>query len=245
MIEIKINKDMLERANKLYEFHKIKNSITSGKSQDYGALGEVIVMDYYGLDQSNYSPTKDYDLIFGKGTVDVKSKLVTTKPRSDYYCTVTATSYAHQECDYYCFVRILKDMSVGWICGFVKKTDMVDKGHYYSKGDIDPTSSMKFVFKDDCHNIPISKLSLKKSNKINKFFFDERGFEIERNKNAFYVTKYKTVQINGFDEEIRILCNGEYESLIIQHREKGNIFNGYCSSLTEFEAIIPMLRIKI
>jgi hypothetical protein len=245
MIEIKITPDMLDRANKLYEFHNIRNSITSGKSQDYGALGEVMVMDYYGLDKDAYSPTKDYDLIFGKGTVDVKSKLVTTKPRNEYYCAVTAASYDHQQCDYYCFVRIMKDMSIGWICGFIKKNDMVEKGHFYQKGDIDPTSHQKFQFKDDCHNIAISKLSLKKSNKINKFFFDEKGFEIENNTKTYYVTKYKQVQINGFDENIRILYDSEYESLIVQHKEKGNLFNGYCSSLSEFVAISVYLRIKI
>ena len=45
-IELKVSSSQLMRAEKLYDFSSLKNSITKGDSQMYGAIGEVVVMDY-------------------------------------------------------------------------------------------------------------------------------------------------------------------------------------------------------
>jgi hypothetical protein len=42
---IEISKEQIERAKKLYPFKELKGSITKGKSNIYGALGEIIIYD--------------------------------------------------------------------------------------------------------------------------------------------------------------------------------------------------------
>jgi hypothetical protein len=47
MIRLKISKDQVSRAKELYPFGHLKGSITKGKSNIYGSLGEVVVHDYF------------------------------------------------------------------------------------------------------------------------------------------------------------------------------------------------------
>ena len=42
---IKISKEQIERAKKLYPFQKLRGSITKGKGNLIGAVGEIIVYD--------------------------------------------------------------------------------------------------------------------------------------------------------------------------------------------------------
>lgn len=42
---IEISEDQIDRAKKLYQFNELKGSITKGKSNIYGALGEIIIYD--------------------------------------------------------------------------------------------------------------------------------------------------------------------------------------------------------
>jgi len=42
---IEISEDQINRAKKLYPFKELKGSITKGKSNIYGALGEIIIYD--------------------------------------------------------------------------------------------------------------------------------------------------------------------------------------------------------
>ena len=48
MIKIKISDAQRARAKELYEFNVLKGSVTKGEGNEVGALGEIIVMDYYG-----------------------------------------------------------------------------------------------------------------------------------------------------------------------------------------------------
>ena len=55
------------------------------------------------------------------------------------------------------FVRVLSDMSKAWILGSISKQDFYDRATLYRKGDIDQDNG--FVFKADCYNLRIDKLS--------------------------------------------------------------------------------------
>ena len=47
MIRLNISPEQLQRAKEMYEFNALKNSVTEGKSNIYGAIGEVMVYDYF------------------------------------------------------------------------------------------------------------------------------------------------------------------------------------------------------
>jgi hypothetical protein len=55
------------------------------------------------------------------------------------------------------FVRILTDLSKAWILGGISKQSFYKKATLYRKGDVD--SDNGFMFKADCYNLKIDKLS--------------------------------------------------------------------------------------
>ena len=159
MIEIDITEKQVERAEKLYDFKNLKNSITEGKSNIYGAMGEIIVFDYF-CDKCKilHESTFDYDMIIDDIKVDVKSKKVTSYPKENYVCSVAAANIS-QLCDYYLFTRIMKDFSKGFILGYLKKDEFYKIAFFGKKGELDETDQYrKWTFSADCYNVKISEL---------------------------------------------------------------------------------------
>ena len=76
MIILDIKQNQIDEAQNLYTFKNLKGSITNGQSNIYGALGEVIVYDYFKDKKFNIikQNTYDYDLIINGYKVDVKTK---------------------------------------------------------------------------------------------------------------------------------------------------------------------------
>ena len=159
MIEIDITPEMLREAKAIYNFRNLKNSFTNGKSQLYGALGEILFKHYYNLNKLNNS--YDYDVIFKGKKIDIKTKRTTVKPLPIYNCSVSLSSFK-QKTDGYFFIRITEDYSKGYLLGYVSKKDFFNYGHFYLKGEYDHISNSKFQFKVDCFNLTINDLSLKK-----------------------------------------------------------------------------------
>lgn len=167
-----MSKEQIERAHRMSEKMMnemkrsdgtVKDSIKNGGGTPIGCLGEIIFADAMGIPLSN---TFDYDLNIGGLKVDVKTKSCTSKPRMSYYATV-AEANTKQQCDYYVFVRIMEDMSKGWILGKKKKADFYDESIFNVKGDPDPTSNNGYTFRANCYNLPIEKLD--------PIFFPERN----------------------------------------------------------------------
>jgi hypothetical protein len=153
MIEVKLTKDIIDRAKKkAAAVGVLQGSITGGLSNVVGAIGEVIVGDAMGANEVN---TFNYDLVKDGNRIDVKTKRCNTKPFPNYDCSV-ASHGLQQDCDTYVFVRIKIDMTRAWILGEISKGKFLQQSVRYSKGDVDPSNG--FVFKADCYNIPISKL---------------------------------------------------------------------------------------
>ena len=154
MKHINITKQNIQQAQTLAEeMGQLKNSITKGQGNIHGFLGEIIVSKFLDIEISN---TYDYDMIFNNIKIDVKTKRVTTPPRDYYECSV-ANLNTKQRCDIDVFTRILKDMTQGWILGYINKEDYFKKSTFMKKGEVDPSNNWKVS--TDCYNLPINKLN--------------------------------------------------------------------------------------
>ena len=163
MKTLNISKEQIERAKTLYPFDKLNGSITKGKSNIYGALGEIIVYDFFiskGLNV-DFNSTYDYDLIIEKYKVDVKTKRTTVTPKENYLCSISSFN-TRQKCDFYFFVRINENMKLCYLLGFKNKKDFFNESVFNKKGSPDING---WKFKDDCYNLEISKLTQFKDSK--------------------------------------------------------------------------------
>ena len=152
-----ISSSQIERAKQLYPFSKLRGSISSGKSNIYGAIGEIIVHDFFtnnGYDVNFYS-TYNYDLIIKDFKIDVKTKKTTVIPKDDYLCSISSFNTT-QNCDYYFFVRVNQNMEQAYLLGYMSKKKFFQKAFFKKKNSIDVNG---WTFKDDCYNIKISKLN--------------------------------------------------------------------------------------
>lgn len=154
MIEVVVTGDMLVTArDKAAEMGKLRNSITSGAGNIAGFIGEAIAQQVMGGVLAN---TYDYDLILCNGkTVDVKTKQTSVKPLDTYECSIAGLNTT-QQCDYYAFVRVKNDFSVGWFLGVYEKQQYMLDSVFMKKGTIDPSNG--YTVKSDCYNLKINQL---------------------------------------------------------------------------------------
>lgn len=140
---------------------KLNNSITNGKGNWIGFLGEELVTDFLGVQTSN---TFDYDLEYDCWKIDVKTKECATEPQPQFDCSISDFN-PDQKCDYYIFVRILNsngyhsdppNFTKAWILGIIPKSNFFEKAIKYKKGEIDKSNNFKF--RCDTYNLSISKL---------------------------------------------------------------------------------------
>tara|TARA_R110001599_G_scaffold338317_1_gene557275 strand:+ start:66 stop:563 length:498 start_codon:yes stop_codon:yes gene_type:complete len=161
MIEIKINNEQFKRAEKLYEFKELKGSITKGESNIYGAVGEIVVNDYYLNKGVNvdFTSTFDYDLIIDNYKVDVKTKKYTSKFKPNMKWNLNISDYnTTQKCDFYFFIGVSDDFSNAFLYGYIDNKTFYAKAIFNKKNKIDPNGNGLWRFKDDCYNLPISSL---------------------------------------------------------------------------------------
>lgn len=155
MIEVIPTKQQIALAQKKADaMGVLNNSITNGKGNVYGFLGEILVNKYIDGKSKN---TFDYDIIKDKIKIDVKTKTCTSPPQPHYYCSVAAFNI-RQKCDVYVFVRIMEDFSKAWILGLCSKDYFYKHAQLNKKGTIDESSQFQWRFKADCYNLPIDKL---------------------------------------------------------------------------------------
>jgi len=153
MIKVEITEDMLAAANdKAIEMGKLNNSILNGEGSLAGFIGEQIALKVLG---GTWHNTYDYDIVVGSKRIDVKTKQTTVAPLPHYECSVAAFN-TRQKCDAYAFVRVLKDLSVGWFLGVSEKDQYFNTATFMKKGDIDPSNN--FTVRADCYNLRIDKL---------------------------------------------------------------------------------------
>jgi hypothetical protein len=154
MIEVVISPAMLvEARDKAAEMGQLRNSIIRGAGNIAGFIGEAIAQQVLGGKLCN---TYDYDLVLDDGTkVDVKTKQTGYVPLPSYDCSIAALN-TKQDCNYYAFVRVKNDFSIGWYLGVYNKDQYMKDAVFMQKGTIDPSNG--YTVKSDCYNIKIDKL---------------------------------------------------------------------------------------
>jgi len=162
MVELPIfDEDIIKARSFAKNLGVLKNSITKGQHSIYGFLGEILVSRYLDMPLNN---TYEYDIKnIGGLTLEVKTKRCTSSPKENYDCSI-ANFNTKQKCTYYVFVRVLADMSKGWLLGYKSKEDYFKNSIFMKRGTVDPSNN--FTVRADCHNMKISKLSDIKNLKI-------------------------------------------------------------------------------
>jgi hypothetical protein len=162
-VEIAIEPDMHERAQKrAKEMGPLRNTINGERSNYIGFLGEEAVLQYLKLAPSALADTYNFDIISPTaGKLEIKTKLCTTPPKSEYNCTVAAANFT-QVCDKYVFVRVMSKTgepsgaTVAFVLGFTTPIHMKRFSVFRRAGDVEGA----FTFRADCWNIEASKLAV-------------------------------------------------------------------------------------
>jgi len=157
MITIPILPEDIEKAEKLYSFKCLKNSITNGERNIYGAIGEVAVEKYLkSIDREvDFTSTYDYDMIVSGKKIDVKTKRTTVTPREHYLCSIFKFN-TRQQCDYYVFTRVKENKEVAYILGYVSKDEFYKKSVFCKEGDLDVNG---FAFRSDNYSMEVKDLN--------------------------------------------------------------------------------------
>ena len=157
-IEVEYTQEDYEEA--LFRGRKLghlKNSITKGKSNIWGMLGEKVVQKWVN---GVLADTHDYDILSPEGIkLEVKTKKTTLRqpPKAHFECSV-CNHNLKQKCDMYVFVRIstARNCKKAWICGCVPKDYFMENARKFNKGDTDPSNNYKVHA--SCHNMNIGDL---------------------------------------------------------------------------------------
>ena len=155
-IELKVSSSQLMRAEKLYDFSSLRNSITKGDSQMYGAIGEVVAMDYLiasGV-PTEYVGCKDYDLMCDCVSIDVKTIRVNRPPIPTFNANISAHN-TRQNTFMYLWVYVTEDMSTAWLVGWLDKETFFEEAKLNKVGDEDGGG---WKFKSDTYTMKLSCL---------------------------------------------------------------------------------------
>lgn len=157
-IEIVVTTDQYERAEKRgEELGVLRNSITKGKSNGWGMLGEEIIRDYLNCVDSD--DIYNYDLKTPDGMrLEIKTKKtsMTQAPKPHFECSV-CNHNPRQRCDAYVFLRVSTNVNKAWICGYKTKEDFSKEARFFKKGDTDASNGYKVHA--SCWNMNISELN--------------------------------------------------------------------------------------
>jgi hypothetical protein len=161
MIEVDIAVTALDRARKRASEmpSTLKNSITKGAGILTGCVGEEVIRDVVGKSKvkGEFNYEFDFTVKSTGQTMDVKTKSTSAVPLPHYDCSVSGHN-TKQKCDNYVFVRITRDLTKGWVLGYLPKQEFFDLARFFKKGDSDPSSPNKFTYKSDTYSVRIDQL---------------------------------------------------------------------------------------
>lgn len=151
--------EMVKLFSERYGRTHLNNSILEGEGMLAGLVGEELFRDYYGFLRPTGEAIFHYDVLDPEilGRIEVKTKRCTSEPKPNYNCSIAASN-ADQQCDYYAFVRVMKDFSKAWILGLMPKEPFFEQALFFKRGAIDPAGFGGWRFKWDCFNLRVGEL---------------------------------------------------------------------------------------
>ena len=153
--EVFVEKKWIEDAtSKAQSLGVLKNSISKGKGNLIGFVGEYAVLSF--IKDGHMSNTYDYDITTPTSTIDVKTKGCSSVPLDHYQCSIAAYN-TKQKCSHYAFVRMFYDFEKCWVLGWIEKEKYFDEAKFLKQGEEDGDNG--YIVKADCYNLPIKKLN--------------------------------------------------------------------------------------
>jgi|TARA_R110000824_G_scaffold220042_1_gene407028 hypothetical protein len=160
MQSIEFTQEMVDQALQwANDLGGIKNSITKGRGNLAGRLGEVALANHLSVDVQDH---REYDLVYNGRSIEVKTKRRTVPPLGFYEVSVAKTS-KHQNPDLYAFISMEFDRKENgsyfglkniWLCGY--SGDYFKKAKHMKKGDRDESNG--FTTLVDMYNLRIDQL---------------------------------------------------------------------------------------
>ena len=151
--EVSITEDILREARYVADGWDKGNEFSS-KGNLIGAVGAVVVADYYGVglvSHPEYNMRKDGKKIY------VKTKQRRKGPPEGYYeASVNRSSMHTLNPDYFVFVS-LAELDTAYIMGYIEVNEFISKAHLLEEGAIDPTNGYKN--RKACFNIAYDRLN--------------------------------------------------------------------------------------
>lgn len=144
-----------ERSN---EMGALQTSYMKGDGNIAGFVGEFVIMEFareFYPYEVRLDDTYDYDLMWGRWRVDVKTKRSQMEPLPHYEASIPATNVSHA-CDMYVFVRVLNDMSQAFICGWETRDRCFSQENFKPKGAYD--ESNQWTNRADAYSIKYGDL---------------------------------------------------------------------------------------
>ena len=133
MKEYQVNETVLRAAAiRSIALGKLKHSFTNGDRNLIGFIGEELYISI--AKRASRMDNYDFDFILTNGaTVDVKSRIVSGKPRQDYDFILKRAN-KNQKVDFYVFFCIKNTLDKAWLVGWATQKT-INNLPEYSEGD--------------------------------------------------------------------------------------------------------------
>jgi hypothetical protein len=155
MIEVNVTNEQLERAKDHFAFGALNNSITEGEANIVGAIGEIVVFDYFSQTCSvDFTSTFDFDMIVNGFKIDVKTRKSTAKPTSNFSIDIPAFNI-EQKCDFFFFVYVLKTLKKAFLVGYIRPKDFFEIADFFVKGEL---NVRQWAYRCDTYTVKVKDL---------------------------------------------------------------------------------------
>ena len=138
MFKVKVNQDIIEYCkNQVDKYNFGKRSSANGNKEQQltGIIGQSVVMNLFGLGNVNGEDGFDdgVDILYNNKKIDVKTMGRQTDVKQNYTNNFLKLQ-DHYSTEIYIFCSYHKTKEELTICGWIDKTDFINKRRYYPKG---------------------------------------------------------------------------------------------------------------
>lgn len=161
VIEVKIDYDTRLRAIKeAQEIGILEGSLTNGRGNKTGALGEIVAHQIIGGERVG-AIHFSHDIALPNGlTVDVKTTKAATRPLPYFVARVYASERDREKlatkCDAYYFMRCHQNLHTVWALGWMFADEFVEKAIFHPQGSVNREDGR--MCRSDEYTVPISAL---------------------------------------------------------------------------------------